>query len=220
MLYRKIPVSMAALGVLGLSAPASASDEAFEFWLNPSVETAIDDDTAIELETAQRFRSSEDGRVDTYFARLWLKQDLAENVTLAGAVERRINDGGSDETRFMQQLSTSHGILRTRLRLEQRLVDNADRMGLRLRPRLGVAFPLDAEGRWTAGADAELFWTIRGNNVTSDEGITGLRTTIGVDYEVNDRLSIGVSYLRQQDFEDDGPDEIGHAPLIGIEYSF
>lgn len=203
-----------------MASPAMAQNEAFEFWLNPSISTDLDEDTGIELETAQRFRSSEDGRVDTYFTRLWLNQDISENLTLSGAVERRINDGGSDETRLMQQLSGSHGILRTRLRLEQRFIDNADRMGLRLRPRLGVSVPINEQGRWSAKADAELFWTLRGNNIGSDEGITGLRTQVGLSYDVNDNLSVGLVYLRQQDFEDGGPDEIGHAPLISIEHAF
>ena len=203
-----------------MASPAMAQNEAFEFWLNPSISTDLDEDTGIELETAQRFRSSEDGRVDTYFTRLWLNQDIFENFTLSGAVERRINDGGSDETRLMQQLSGSHGILRTRLRLEQRFIDNADRMGLRLRPRLGVSVPINEQGRWSAKADAELFWTLRGNNFGSDEGITGLRTQVGLSYDVNDNLSVGLVYLRQQDFEDGGPDEIGHAPLISIEHAF
>lgn len=72
---------MSAAAALMAAAPAPAhantntntntSDEAFEFWLNPSLSTDLDDDTSIELETAQRFRSAEDGRVDTYFARFW-----------------------------------------------------------------------------------------------------------------------------------------------------
>ena len=202
------------------ASPAMAQDEAFEFWLNPSVGTDLDDDTGIELETAQRFRSSDDGRVDTYFFRFWVKQDISEEFTLAGAVEQRINDGGNNETRTMQQLSGTHGIIKTRLRLEQRFVDNADRMGLRLRPRVGVEIPLNEGGRWTAGADAELFWNLRGNNISSDEGITGLRTQIGVGYEVSENLALSLTYLRQQDFEDNAPEEIGHAPLIGIEYTF
>ena len=212
-----------AICVLGLAAmpvTAQASDEAFEFWLNPSVSFDLDDDTGLEIETAQRFRSAEDGRVDTYFTRLWVNQDVRDNVTLSGALERRINDGGSDETRLIQQMSTSHGILRTRLRLEQRLVDDADRMGLRLRPSLGVSIPLDDAERWSFGTNAELFWTLRGNNVGSDEGITGMRTTIGVSYDVSERLSLSAAYLRDQDFEDNAPDEIGHAPAIGIEFSF
>ena len=217
---RKLAIIIVAGGAFVASPALAQSDEQFEFWLNPSIGTDLDEDTSFELETAQRFRSEDDGRVDTYFFRGWLKQDIADNATLAGAVEYRINDGGSNEVRTMQQLSTSHGILKTRLRLEQRFVDGADRMGLRLRPRLGVGFDLTDDGRWSAGADAELFWVLRGNNVGSDTGITGLRTTVGVEYAVSDNLALGVSYLRQQDFEDDGPDEIGHAPLVGIEYTF
>ncbi|MGB7406165.1 MAG: DUF2490 domain-containing protein [Pacificimonas sp.] len=201
--------------------PAMASDEAFELWLNPSFATDLDGNTGLELETAQRFRDADDGRVDTYFGRLWLVQDLADNVKLAGAVERRINDGGDNETRVMQQLSTTHGIVKTRLRLEERFVDNrGGRMGLRLRPRLGVSLPLDAAGRWSFGTDAELFWTLRGTSSGGDTGITGLRNTAGFGYNISDRVSLSLKYLRQQDFEDNGPDEIGHAPLIGIDFTF
>lgn len=203
-----------------LPTTARASNDGAELWLNPSVSFDLDDNTGLEVETAQRFRDAEDGRVDTYFARLWLNQDVADNVTLSGAFERRINDGGNDETRLIQQMSTSHGILRTRLRIEQRFVDNADRMGLRLRPRLGVSVPLDEEGRWAFKSDAELFFTLRSNNVGGDEGLTGLRTQIGVSYDLNDNLTLSAAYLRQQDFDDGGPDEVGHAPIIGIEFAF
>lgn len=207
----------AAFGVL--AAPAKATDDGFEFWLNPSFAYDLDDDTAVELETAQRFRSAGNGRVDTYFFRAWLAQDIADNVTLAGALERRINDGGSNETRVMQQLSTSHGVLRTRLRLEQRFVDDrGGRMGLRLRPRMGVSIPV-AE-RLSFGTDAELFWTLRGTSPGGDTGITGLRTQVGFDYDISENLAIGLTYLRQQDFEDNAPDEVGHAPLIGVEFAF
>jgi len=203
-----------------IASPAHSSDEGFEVWLNPSISTDLDADTAVELETAQRLRSADDGRGDTYFFRLWLKQDLTDAFTLAGAVERRINDGGRDETRTMQQLSGRHGVLRTRLRFEQRFVDGADRRGLRLRPRVGVSFPLDEAGRWSAGANEELFWTLRGTRAGGDDGITGLRTQIGLGYEVSDRVELSLTYLRQQDFEPGGPDKVGHAPLIGLEYSF
>ena len=190
------------------------------FWLNPSISFDLDDDTGLEIETAQRFRDADDGRVDTYFGRLWLNQKVADNVTLSGALERRINDGGRDETRLIQQMSTRHGILRTRLRLEQRFVDDADRMGLRVRPRLGVSVPLDEDGKWAFKSDAELFLTLRSTSNGGDDGLTGLRTQIGFAYDVSDRVSLSAVYLRQQDFEDGGPDTVGHAPLIGLEFSF
>lgn len=199
---------------------ALAVDDGFEFWLNPSVSVGLDEDTGIELETAQRFRDGDDRRVDTYFARLWVNQDLADNVTLSGAFEQRANDGGNDERRLIQQLSTSHGILRTRLRLEQRFVENADQMGLRLRPRLGVKVPLDEAGRWAVKGDAELFFTLRSTRDGGDEGLTGLRTQLGLSYEVSDRLALSAVYLRQQDINRGRTDQVGHAPLIGIEFAF
>lgn len=203
-----------------LPAPAAASDDSFEFWINPSASFALDGDTGLELETAQRFRRASDGRPDTYFARLWLNQDLGNAATLSGAVERRINDGEDDETRLHQQLSTRHGILRTRLRLEQRFVDDRDRVGLRLRPRLGAAAPIGRDGRWSAFGDAELFLTLRSTGRGGDDGLTGLRTRIGATYELNNRVSLSAAYLRQQSIVEGGPDELGHAPLLGIEFSF
>lgn len=212
--------SLIALCALWASVPAQAADEAFEFWLNPSVSVDLDEDTGLELETAQRFRSKADGRVDTYYARLWLNQALSKQVTLGAAVERRINDGGSDETRLMQQLSTRHGILRTRLRLEERFVDDTGRMGLRLQPRLGVSVPLGETKQWTLHSNGELFFTLKSTGAGGDDGLTGLRTQVGVKYAASDNLTLGLTYLRQQDIRDSRPDRVGHVPLVEIEYSF
>lgn len=210
----------AAASSLLLATPAQAMDEALEFWLNPSISTDLDDDTSVELETAQRFRSAADGREDTYFVRLWLNQSLSDSVTLGGALERRVNDGASNEVRTMQQLSTKHGIVRTRLRLEQRFVDNANQTGLRLRPRIGISVPLDDDKKWSSSANVEGFWTLASTRSGGTTGITGMRTQVGVKYKASDTVSVGLTYLRQQDFRDNAPDEVGHAPLIGLELSF
>lgn len=215
--FRYVPLGVVA--ALLLAAPASASDDALEIWLNPSVSFALDDDTGLEIETAQRLRSEADGREDTYFTRFWINQDLSDHATLSGGAERRINDPGRDETRFLQQLSLRHGIVRTRFRLEQRLVDGR-RMGLRLRPRLGVDVPLGADSRWAFLADAELLLTLRSTSAGGDDGLTGLRTQIGISHELSDSVAITLAYLRQQDIEEGGPDRVGHAPLIGLELAF
>jgi hypothetical protein len=216
-LHRFAP--FAACVALLLPAPAAASDDALELWLNPSASFALDSDTALEIETAQRLRSRSDGREDTYFARLWLSRDLSAAATLAGAIERRVNDPGADELRLIQQLSTSHGLLRTRLRLEQRFVDGR-RMGLRVRPRLGVEVPLDRDERFAFVSNAELFLTLRSTSVGGDDGLTGLRTQIGVEHAVSERLGLSLAYLRQQIIEKGAPDQVGHAPIIGLELSF
>ena len=219
-LSRSAVLSVAVAACTFTPASVLASDDGLEVWLNPAISTDLDDDTSIELETAQRFRNSADGRADTYFFRLWVNQSLSDEFTLSGAVEQRINDGGSDELRTIQQLSGKHGIIRTRLRLEQRFVENADRTGLRLRPRVGVKVPLGEDSPWSAKADVEAILTLASTRRGGDDGLTGMRTQLGIDYEVNDNLTLGLTYLRQQEFRDSRPDEIGHAPLIGIEFSF
>lgn len=217
-MFRSLALLLSA-AALAVSTSAKASDEDAELWLNPSVSFDLDGDTGLELETAQRFRDAERGRDDTYFFRLWINQDLSEDATLSGAVERRINNGGSDETRLIQQLSASKGILRARARLEQRFVEGADRMGLRFRPRLGVSVPLDAAERLSFRSDAELFWTLQSTSEGGDDGLTGLRTQIGFDYDVSDRFAVGLAYLRQQDFNSGEADTVGHAPIVTLEFA-
>lgn len=94
------------------------------------------------------------------------------------------------------------------------------RPGVRFRPRLGVELPIGAGGRWSAQADAELFLTLRSTASGGDEGLTGLRTQIGGAYEINERLSVSLAYLRQQEIRDGRADVVGHAPLVGLELSF
>lgn len=216
----KLLTPIACVAALMSASAAQATDDDFELWLNPAVTFDIDDDTGLELETAQRFRDADRGRVDTYYVRLWLNQDLSDVFTLSGGVEQRINDGGADETRLHQQLSGRHGLFRSRVRVEERFVDGADRMGLRLRTRAGVSVPLAEDSPISFDTNAELFWTLRSNNRGGNQGLTGLRTQIGFGYDVNDRLSVSLAYLRQQDFSEGEPDTVGHAPLIGIEYGF
>lgn len=208
--------------LLAMPQAAHAGDEAFEFWLNPSVDYAIDDENTVELNTAQRFRSESDGRVDTYLAQLWLHHKVLDNLTLSGGVEQRENDGGFDEVRMLQQLSARHEFLRVRLRMEQRWIEDQSRMGLRLRPRVGVKVPLGDSGKWSFATDAELFFTLRSarQDRSDDPGLSGMRSRFGVAYQASDKLELSLTYLRQQDFRDNAPDRIGNAPLIGIAYSF
>lgn len=212
--------SLLVAGLLLASAtPAAADDDAFGVWLNPSAAIELDDDTGLEIETAQRFRDSDDGP-DTYYGRFWVIQDLSDVVSVSGGIERRINDGDADETRFLQQVSLRHGIVRGRVRFEQRLVDGADRLGLRVRARAGVVVPLDQDGRWALDTYAEGFWTVRSTSLGGQDGLTGLRTQLGVAYDISDRLTVGLAYLRQQDIRRSAEDRVSHAPLISVDLSF
>ena len=214
---RRIHLAGLLLACLLSPVPALASDDTFELWLNPSVTADLDEDTSVEFETAQRLRDAGSGGVDTYFARIWINQKLDSHFTVSAAAGRRINNGAADELRFHQQVTYRSGILRGRLRLEQRLVDNADQLGLRLRPRIGVSVPLDDAGNWTGFTDAEAFLTLRSTDIGGQDGLTGIRTQIGVRHDLTESIEVGLAYLRQQDIRDGRPDRVGHAPLLSVE---
>lgn len=121
---------------------------------------------------------------------------------------------------MIQQLSGKHGYIRTRVRLEERWVEDQSRMDFRIRPRLGVVVPINDSGDWSLKTDAELFLTVRSTSKGGQGGLTVLRTQFGVAHVVNDNMSISLTYLRQQDFRDNAPDRVGHTPLIGVSYTF
>ncbi len=216
----KLAVTMRsiALACAMAAAPATAAQD-FELWFNPAIATDIDKNTGLEFETAQRLRKASDA-ADTYFFRLWLNQQINKNVTLSAAIERRIQDGGRDETRVHQQASLKHGILRGRIRLTQRLINDTDRTGIRLQLRGGVKVPLDTEKKWAGIADVETFHTLRATSATGQKGLTGVRTQLGVSREVNDHLTLSLTYVRNEDITRNRDNRVGHAPLIGIDLSF
>lgn len=208
-----------AAGIALASAAGASDDEGVEYWLDQSASWSVGERTTLELETAQRLRSASDGREDTYYARLWLNREVNDDLTVAAGVERRSNQPGADETRLLQQASLSRGLFRGRLRLEQRFVDGGQ-TGVRLRPRAGLAVPLGDGGRWSLGADAEAFVTLRSNTAGGDTGLTGVRTTVALNYEASERLSLRVGYVRDEDFNRNGPDTVAHAPLVEVALSF
>lgn len=207
-----------AVAIFVWSSGSIAAVNQAELWIAPKVAVALDNNTAVEIDTMMRLR--EDDRLsDTFYARLWLAQKLSDKFTLSAGIEGRSNTkGGLDETRFLQQIAVASGIWRARLRFEQRLVE-ASRLGLRIRTRGGVAVPLDHARKWNAFSDAELMFTLRAPNSSSFEGLTGVRTQIGVSAKVADNLSLSLGYVRNQEMRRGAPDTVGHAPIIGIDLS-
>ncbi|HEV7234374.1 MAG TPA: DUF2490 domain-containing protein [Sphingorhabdus sp.] len=204
-----------ALGVaaLAVAAPATAADDRAELWLNPSVTADVDDKTFIELETAQRFRGQPAD--DTYYARVWLGREIADGVTLSGGIERR-HEGEGRETRLLQQVSYPLGPLKGRTRLEQRFLNDEPRTGWRLRQRIGAAIPLsERENGWEFAANIEGFFVLRTSEPGAQNGLTGIRSFIGVEREW-DNVELSIGYLRQQTVRNNARDTVGHAPFIGL----
>ena len=206
------------IAALALATPALASDEDMEFWFNPSVSTAVDGRTSVELETAQRFRK--DPRTDTYFVRGWIKRDDARDNTWGVGIEQRWNGPDQQEVRLLQQVGYELGPIDFRTRMEQRFVSTDPQTGWRVRQRIGTSIPLgDSANNWSLTADAELFVTLRSTDPDGQTGVTGLRTFVGFEREFG-RYEVSLGYLRQQDVRHNAPDRIGHAPFIGVGVAF
>lgn len=210
-----------ALAFASLASPALASDDEFELWVKPKVELKLDQDTILLVETGAKFREPSKKGDDTYFARLWVQQKVSNKITVAAAVEKRVEIATYDEVRLSQEVRLADGILRTALRVEERfLEDKGGRMGVRVRPRVGVAFDLDDEHKWTLEAHAEPFITLRAEKPGGDTGLTGFRTEVGVTHKLADNVFVGAAYVRDQYILDGYPDRVAHAPQIGVKLKF
>lgn len=207
---------LAALAIFAAPLPALAADEAGEVWFNPSFSRALDETSAIEIETAQRFRESPSD--DTYFVRLWYVQDEPCGVTWSLGAEQRWNGSDEEEVRLLQQAGYGWGPLDLRTRLEQRFVSTDPDTGWQLRQRVGSSWPL-GEGPWSLSADAEVFMTLQSTEPDGQTGLTGLRTFIGFERSFG-AYELSLGYLRQQDIRENRTDRVGHAPFIGLGVDF
>ena len=196
--------------------PAAAAEDQFELWLNPSVSIDFDERNYFELETAQRFRPAPAD--DTYYARLWLGREIAEDVKLSAGAERRY-EGDGRETRLLQQISYPLGPISGRTRLEQRFIEGEPHTAWRLRQRVGGALPLSSQEGWELVGNIEGFFVLQPSEPGDQTGLTGIRSFIGIERELG-KLELSLGYLRQQTVRRGAEDTIGHAPFIGVGLTF
>ena len=205
----------------GLASPAQAADDEFEFWIKPKAVIKLDGDTFLRIETAAKLREPSKKGDDTYYVDAWVVQKVSDKVSIAAGVERRFEIDARDEFRVQQAVVVEDGALRASVRVEERfLEDTHGRMGIRVRPRVGVAFDLDDHHKWQLEAHAEAFVTVRAAKEHADTGLTGIRTEIGVTHKVTDNLYVSLDYVRDQYIFDGYPDRVGHAPQIGMKFKF
>lgn len=207
--------------LFGLSTTqVSAKDEALEVWISPTINFRLDDNTPAKIETSQRFRNSRDKRPDTYFVRGWVGQRLNDNMLIEAGVEKRINHGADDEIRLLQQVTTNFGIIRNRVRLEQRFVENATQTSWRIRAKQGVLIPLDDKDKWSLKSDSEFFFVLVPTKQGGQTGFTENRTQVNFVRRMNDHFSFSFGYMRVQKINKSKQDSVGHVPTFTFDYTF
>ncbi len=212
MIFAPIRHALLAPILLCLATPVIAADEEAQLWLLETATIEIDDDTDIQIEIVQRFRSDAFGG-DQYQLRGALDRDVGSGFGIgAGVVFQQ--SGRQQELRLQQQLSYATGPLSLRTRLEERFQEDVDPTVWRLRQR--VQFSEGLGGRWTGFVNTEGFFTLNASRPGAQTGLTGVRSQIGVRRKMSDSITLALAYTRQQDVRDNAPDRIGHAPLLSI----
>jgi hypothetical protein len=198
------------------AAPAWAEENEAQLWLNQQGSIALDHNDDLLFELNERARGDSHGG-DQYQARLGLDHAIGGGVKIGGAVTYQ-RSGTQDEFRTHQQLTWSRGAFTSRSRLEQRFIEGDDRMALRLRQRLQLTTPMG--GGWSALGYVEGSFTLRAGKPGGDTGLTSLRTLLGVRRDLAHNIVGTLAYVRQQDVRTGAPDRVGHAPYIGLSFSF
>ena len=211
---RLLPLLAAAAALS--AAPARGADDEAQLWLNQQASIALDHDDDLLVELNERARGDSFGG-DQYQARLGIDHAVGGGVKLGGGITYQ-RSGTQDEFRTHQQLTFSRGVLTARTRLEQRFIDGDDRMALRLRQRVQLTAPLGAG--WSALGYVEGNVTLRAGRGGGDTGLTGVRTLLGVRHDLAHNIVGTLAYVRQQDVRSGAPDRVGHAPYIGLNFSF
>lgn len=208
----------ALLLAVATATPALAADEEAQLWATQSLSIGLDEDTHVQLEAVERARSSAFGG-EQYQVRAAVDQDIGAGFSIGGGLVYQ-RAGGQDEFRLQQQIGYSTGPVALRTRLEQRFQEGVGPTIWRLRQRVQLTETLDADGRWAAIANAEAFFNLNHGNPGSQTGLVAVRTQIGVRHKFSDHISGTLAYVRQHELRDNAPDRIGHAPLLGLAFSF
>ncbi len=207
-----------ALFAWAMATPAVAADEEAQFWATQSLSIGLDEATHVQFDAVERARSPAFG---------------GDQLQLAGAVDHNIGSGFSigggavyqragrlDEFRLQQQLGFASGPVVLRTRLEQRFQEGVGPTVWRLRQRVQLTETLDTEGDWAIVGSVEGFFNLNQGTPGSQTGFIALRSQVGVRHKFSDHVSGTLAYVRQHEFRDGAPDRIGHAPVIGLAFSF
>lgn len=223
--FVKRSLAAALLALLPFPAEAASNPEA---WTTLSASGEIASDLELDLELVGRF-GDEQGGLYEVDAGILLGYKLSDDLTIAAgyAFLPNYDDGDltSREHRIRQQVTAGVGKLlggdfELRARLEQRLRDDGDDMGLRLRTRIAWTRPI-REGAETAfRLTHESFVELNDTDWGQDAGYRRMRNFAGLRTPLSDSLQAEIGYLNQYDIESGAEDEIAHVLSVSLNVDF
>jgi hypothetical protein len=202
------------LPFFSLTGAVHAHKEETQYWANQGVSTMVDDATTLAFDLSERFLDAPVAR-HQYLASIAIDRRIAPGVSIGGGVTWS-QVGQVNEYRPFEQLTLTRGAMAARTRIEQRMFDNTDGAVWRLRERLQLAVPLDPARRWTGTLNVEGFFNLNRTNSSSTAGLTMVRTLVGIRRTLGRRLSLALSYQRQQTLVANGEDVVTHQPIMAF----
>jgi hypothetical protein len=133
-------------------------------------------------------------------------------------------DPDRDEQRMFQQsaVETPRGELpvhlTNRTRVEERWIEKADGVSVRLRHMLRATYPLDEAERWSRAAYDELFVTLNEPSGGPRAGFDQNRGFFGVSRKLGGHVTVEAGYLNQ--FIDSKPDVLRHIGVLALDYAW
>ena len=214
-------IVFAAIAVAAAS-PASAADEDAQVWLTTGVRASFAPRLDGAADIVIRLSDDRDG-VGQAIGRASLSYRISESVSVEGVYGYFVSYDQGDVTQREHRPAQSivwrmgeaaGGNWTARLRVEQRIVEGADEVAIRVRPRISYAHPLG--GDITLSASSEAFVSLNDTDFGAQSGFGGLRNTVGVAVPVNDHISVEVGYLNQWSHRQRQTDTIVHAATATV----
>lgn len=206
--------------------PAAAENSDTGVWLTATVRGNVTDNVAVTVDAIARFSDDRDG-LSQAIGRGQLSHRASPSISVEGGYGRFVSyDNGrvtQREHRLYQHLvwrmgGALGGRWTSRTRLEQRLVQQADTTGLRLRQRIAYARTLSDDV--TLGASTEAFFALNDTDFGARSGFDALRSTADVTWAVSDAIDLELGYVNQWQSRRDRTDVLLHAASMGLAFKF
>lgn len=165
---------------------------------------------------------------DQYLLRGGVGYGLNPTMSLWFGVDLFVTDPDGapsrNEQRLWQQFSWSAaswdwGSLSLRTRLEERKLENADDIGLRLRQLVSLAVPIPSQDI-TLVASTEHFVNVDDTDFGARSGFDQLRSFLGVRMPMTERAALEAGYMNQLINRSGQRDAVNHTAMLHLRLSF
>lgn len=199
------------------AAPAFAATHDTQFWATEMMTLKMSGTDSLTLDASQRARSDRTSGGEQTLHRLSYDHALLPKLQIGGGFAY-LDAEPVKELRLHQQVVATHGIVQSRTRLEQRFFSNTDTASWRLRQRIQLAKPLDADKDWTLMAAGEAFFHLNRARPDDATGLAVFRLQAGLRRAINRHVDVQLLYMRQQTIRDGGADAIAHVPWLTLSW--